>query len=277
MSTLEQLRADYDRLAGSRIGGLDAIGLAHAGRLLERVSTVPEVARERLLARARAALDAVKERAERTHRKSAERIDALERDGFEVGELRARLARGDVQSVERGYRRTRLLGRDVRRRDPALEARLFALARASGVDTTSLPASAGLSALAGRLFRRSAAEAAAHLVLERAERNRSADVGRYHTPTVVASVLLAMRDASQEYLRAQLARLELADEMQRFLTAFEPLKEPPKPAAERPRRATRAPKAEKRESAETPAKTPRAPASPRGGKGRAGTTRGKKR
>lgn len=283
MTTLEELRSEYDRLAGSRARELDAIGLAHAGRMLERVVSVPEVARERLLVRARAALDAVQRRADEAHGRGAERIDALERDGFEVSHLRARLARGEAGAVERRYRLTRALGREVRRRDPALEARLVALARAHGLETSTLPASASLASLAGRLFRCTAAEASAQLVLERARTNRPTEAGRYHTATVVSSVLLAMGDASPAYLRAQLARLELAAEMHRFLAAFEPIKEAPKPSGKSGKsvksaaRSTRSAKSAERSGADSSTKAsgppPQRPAKPRA----KSTSRGKKR
>lgn len=238
MNDLHALRASHQKMAGGREQAIDPVGLAHAGRLIERAESLPTGPRERLLVRAGEALARVRARAESAHRSAGERIDALEREGFEVTALRARLARGETLAVERAHRLRSVLGREVRRRDPALEARLASIARRAGVDAGPDLTPEALAAIAGRLYRKAAAEASTGLLIERALRNRPVDAGRYHTGSVAASILLALRDASPVYMRAQLARLELAAEIRRFVAAFEPLPEP-KPAASRGGRSTR--------------------------------------
>jgi len=228
------------KIASGRESLVDPIGVAHAKRLLDRAASLPAPSRGPLLARLDATIDALTARVEGRKDRATQRIDALSDAGIDVTELRTELARGATDVVEYRYRRRLRLGRDARRVAPSTEAKLASLARSMGISVDPerpLP----LFELASQLYDRSAAEATAALLLYGLP-SSTGDEGRYHTTSVVASVLRAMHDASPTYLRAMLGRFELAAGIARFLRSFEPIAPPP---VEKPERA-RKPRGKKR-------------------------------
>lgn len=244
MIDVAALRATLERFARGREGTVDPVGVAHAARLVAAAEAIPEVARERLLARAKETVDRLVARVASAQTSAGRRIDTLQGAGYDVRGLRERLAHGETLAIERTFRRAATLGRDPRRRNPAIEARLAKLAQLAGIAHDNVT-SGGLFDVADQLYRRAAATTSATLVLDRVSSERTVDAGRYHTASVSAAVLLAMRDASPAYLRAQLARLEFSAQIQRFLRAFEviAIPEPKGKGRVRPRAATPKPTA----------------------------------
>ena len=76
-------------------------------------------------------------------------------------------------------------------------------------------------ALAGRLYRKAAADASAERATDRALSTLPPDAGRYNAATVAALTLRAMRESSVAYLRAHVARLDAFAAVHSFATAFE--------------------------------------------------------
>lgn len=231
----ESLEKRVSKLGTSREGLVDPIGAAHAARLFERAKSLPATVRAPLLGRVRATLDALAGRVANAQSRSTRRIEELAADGADVADLRSELARGGTGTVEYRYRRRIRLGRDVRRVDESIEAKLASLARSMGIDVDPEQPMRVFD-LASQLYDRTASDATAALLLHRLPESSGEDEGRYHTASVVAAIVRAMHDASPTYLRAMLARLELAAELGRFLRSFEPIAEPVAPKAERSRK-----------------------------------------
>jgi len=223
------------RLASSREALIDPLGVAHATRLYQRAKALPEDVRSPLVGRLVASLDALASRVARAHTRATGRIDELARDGADVTDLRTELGAGRTDTVEYRYRRRIRLGREVRRVDSITEAKLASLARSMGIDVDPTQPMKVFE-LASQLYDRSASDATAALLLHRLPSSTGEDEGRYHTASVVASVLRAFHDASPTYMSAMLSRLEVASEITRFLKAFEPIAEPVAPKSERPRK-----------------------------------------
>ncbi|MFO0692166.1 MAG: DUF2894 domain-containing protein [Polyangiales bacterium] len=218
------LRDAVEALAGTRAAKLDPVGLDVVRRLLERVDRVPDVARERLLSRAEAHLAAFRARADGRHSEAVRCIEELESAGHEGSPLRTLLASGDHLAVRRAHARLRARRTPVRRSaDEAFRSRLRALAADLGVSLDE--SSASPVALAGRLYRKAAADASAERALERAGSTLPSDAGRYHAATVAAHTLRAMRESSLPYLRAQVARLDALAAVHQFVMQGELLAE----------------------------------------------------
>lgn len=210
------LRDAVDALAGTRAAKLDPLGLDVVRRLLARVETAPPVAHERILARAEAHLVAFRSRADARHAEAVRCIEELEAKGHEGSPLRTLLASGDHLAVRRAHARLRARRTPVRGgADEAFRSRLRALAADLGVSLDE--SSASPVALAGRLYRKAAADASAERALERAGSTLPTDAGRYHAATVAAHTLRAMRESSLLYLRAQVARLDALAAVHQFV------------------------------------------------------------
>lgn len=233
--SFEALAKRIAKLPTSRESLVDPLGVAHVIRLFERARALPEPSRDAVAARVRASLVSLGERVAGLHARATRRIDELAAEGDDVSGLRSELARGGTSAIEYRYRRRVRLGRDLRKVDPSVEARLASLARSMGVDFDPSRPHA-LFEVASKLYDRSASDAIAALLFDRLPDGTNEDAGRYHTETVVASILRAMHDASPTYLRAMLARLDMAAELRHFLRGFETIAPPPAPKAERARR-----------------------------------------
>lgn len=249
------LAARIGTLRDGGLPGLDAVGVAHVERLLERAAGLSGSARERLIARAVAYLETLEVRKDVARRRAEGEVERLERLELDPhGRARAALERGDLLSIRRMARR--LPQTEVRLRDKVRkqwEVALDAEVEKRGLSSPGLidaPSPGDLERAATldkavALYRDAMAAAAAELAIARAVQTLPVEAGRYHAGSVATRALQAMQDA-QPYLRAQLARLETLSLLKEYGEAALRAETPQQEAAKKPkaragkRKATRA-------------------------------------
>lgn len=207
---LEALRARLVEGADAGLADFDGPRVRFVERLLERAATGPEAARERLVARAAARLEALEEDFER-HRGQAEaELERLEAVGADpAGLARAAFERHAFREVRRHARRhpqreprpSRSLGDAHARR---LRRQLSERAPA---EAAHAPAEGELLEVAQALYRERSADAVAQRTLADARRALPAEAGPYHALTVAARALGALEQADRSLLRAWIHRL----------------------------------------------------------------------
>jgi hypothetical protein len=220
-----------ERVAALRAAGgevFDPLGFGLVESLVARAEALGGGARERLLARARARVDAIDAtlRAARGAAEQALHVLAAD-DGPIVPALAAALARGEVARVERETRRAirdrararrevqvpwlaRLRGEALSRgtRLPAEIARTL-----DGLGTTDGAAPRGAhggavaagAALSHALFREAAESARATLAVARAVDGMPDDAGPYNGQVLAARALARMAELSPQYVRVIVA------------------------------------------------------------------------
>lgn len=238
---LEQLRAR---------GGetFDAVGVGHVDRLQRRAEALPERARERLLGRALTYLTQLEGRYEQAGQRARDDLERLERLGLDGGgRISAAYASSDFAGVRRAARRRPWTGPRVRDevRD-RWEQHVGEEVERRGISSPGTLDAPDLSApdpvytleLSMALYRDAAAGAQASMAIARAVDALPAEAGRYHATTVATRALQAMQ-AAPHYLKAQLARIEVADLIEQYAAAPAKPAKPVKPAKRTKRRGAR--------------------------------------
>ncbi|MAQ15334.1 MAG: hypothetical protein CMN30_11140 [Sandaracinus sp.] len=207
-SDLQSLQAAIVDGANAGLMEFDRPRFRFVERLAEKAAEAPELARPRIVKRARERLQALQEdfeRAERAAEADLERLEAvgadragLARAAFERHAFRE-VRRAALRHPERSPRVARELGAQHAAR---LREQLAQRAPAHGGDGGEL------LEVAQALYRERSADAVAQKTLADARRALPAEAGPYHALTVAARALGALEQADRPLLRAWIHRLQ---------------------------------------------------------------------
>ena len=209
-ATVEGLRGRLAAAADRGIAAFDRPRLRFVERLLERAERGPEVARERLLARAGERFDALEEDFERHRRSAAEELERLEAIGADAAGLaRAAFERHAFREVRRRARRHPEQAPRVSRALGDAHARRLhrQLSERAPIEAAHAPEEGELLEVAQALYRERSADAVAQRTLADARRALPEEAGPYHALTVAARALGALEQADRSLLRAWIHRL----------------------------------------------------------------------